>query len=135
MNILRQLLLTAILSAAAGMLVGVPLILHEHAPLPENLLKSAIAGCIIGIIAFLITGIIFRTIRSHPFFAFLSVIIIIAFGTLLGGYLSGVAKFQHFIAIVAGSEFIGIILTMLLYRYTEKLNISLKSVKEKYTAK
>jgi hypothetical protein len=135
MKLITQLLVTAFLSAAAGMIVGLPLILHENASLVENLLKSGIAGCAIGIVAFLTVSVIFRTIHSHPLLAFLSVAIIIAFGTLLGGYLSGVTEILHYIAVISGGEFIGIILTILLYRYTEKLNTSLKSAKEKYRPK
>ncbi len=132
MNSLKHFLITVILSAAAGILVGLPIILYESAPLVENLLKSGVAGCSIGIAAYLIAGFIFRNIRSHTCWAFFSVIIIIASGTLLGGYLSGITKIQHFIAAVAGGEIVGIILTSLLYRYSMKLNDKLKSVKERY---
>ncbi len=48
MNILRQFIMAAILSIAAGMLVGLPLILHENAPVSVNLMKSGIAGLMIG---------------------------------------------------------------------------------------
>jgi hypothetical protein len=131
-NLIKQFVLTALLSAAAGILVGFPLILHENAPLPENLLKSATAGCVTGIAAFLASSLIFRTIRTHTFWSFFSVILIIALGTFLGGYISGIDKIWHFLAVIAGAELIGIFLTILLYRYSDKLNHKLESVKEKY---
>ena len=132
MNTIKQFLLTAFLSAAAGMLVGLPIILNESAPFIENLLKSGIVGCLIGIAAYLATSLIFQIIHSHTFWAFLAVITVIAIGTGLGGYLSGITKIQHFIAVIAGGEVIGIILAYFLYRYSNKLNNKLKAAKEKY---
>ncbi|MBN2040443.1 MAG: hypothetical protein JW864_10395 [Spirochaetes bacterium] len=132
MSILKQFITTALLSAAAGMLVGFPVILNENAPLAENLFKSGLAGCLIGITAFICASLIFRIIRSHPFWTFLAVVIIIAAGTGLAGYLSGITKMRHYIAVIAGAEVIGIVLAFLLFRYSNKLNSRLRDAKKKY---
>jgi hypothetical protein len=125
-------ILTIIISAIVGALVGLPviIILANHVD-TASLIKSGIAGLTIGILSRSMFLSVYKNIRKKPALSFFIVFTIIFIGTFSFSYLFGIRNIYYIILMVTFAELIGLAITFFYFRYLIKLNKKLESIQKK----
>ncbi len=129
---IKEIIITTFLSGIFGGMVALPVILIFQADIYRYLPLSAGIGILIGILARIVTIFFFYNIQKHPFPAFLSTALVIAFGTITGSILLGMAQILYIASMVCMAEIIGMTVSFIVYKYYLRLNQKLQETKKKF---
>ncbi len=130
-EILRTLLISILIGAIIGTLVGSSAVLLMRASLYPYSLYGGIAGVCIGLFASAASVIFMVYAGKLPLPAFLTVCLIIAAGTVLGSWLSGLRIISIYLWLLIISEIIGLSIMIFWYRTYIKLNKRLREFQQK----
>ncbi|MBN1648303.1 MAG: hypothetical protein JW874_09735 [Spirochaetales bacterium] len=124
---IREFAVISLLSFLVGCAVAFPFILINGALLVTEILKAGITGLSIGIVSRFVFALVFRFIHSNPFWAFFALFFVIGPGTLAGAWFLELRDPLQLGIIIFVSEAVGISLSIFLYRYSNRLNNSLRT--------
>ena len=131
---LKDYCLTLLISGAAGALVALPFSLWYATPLPADLLSGALAGVLIGLVSRTGFVLVLRHLHSRPFWAFVFIILAVGGGTLTGGLVFGLSDALPLALLVGLAETVGLVITLIKYRYSLVLNDRLRDLQRKIQA-
>ena len=132
MGKLGEISLIVFVSAVVGTIVALPVILLTEEAIFVPMIKAALAGITIGLIARYTTNYIFYNINNHPVYTFASIFIIILIGTTGAAILFDTQNVLFITWMVIFAEIIGMSVSVILYRYISRLNYCLGKTQEKF---
>lgn len=132
MGRLREISLVILVSAIVGAIVAFPFILLTEEVIIVPIIRAALAGITIGLIARYTSTYVFFNINNHPVYTFTSIFIIILIGTTGAAILFNTQNVVFIAWMVVLAEIIGISVSIVFYRYISKLNNCLEKTREKF---
>lgn len=132
MNKQKEILLIVIVSAIIGAIVALPIILLTEESIGTPIIRAALAGVVIGLLARYTATYLFYNINNHPFYTFVSIFIVILTGTAGFAVLFNTKNLIFIIWMVVLAEIAGMTASFIIYRYISKLNFFLEKTQKKY---
>lgn len=122
MKELKNIILIALISAAAGTAVSIPVSFIDGSSLSQGMLRGAAAGAVIGFAARFAFTALYLKLRHTPLPAYAAMTGTVAAGTLLACLLTGITIMPAGLTAIGVSVAVGLLLTRLIFSYSKKLN-------------
>ena len=124
-----------LISALAGGIVSLPMSFSTSGDPLTGFLAGTAAGAVIGLCARFAFTIVYIRLRNRRLPAFAAMAGTVAAGTALDCLITGVAFIPAGLVLIAASIVVALILTALIFSYSQKLNRKLLLKKEKLSKK
>ena len=123
----------AFISAFAGAIVSLPVILLRKESVLPALAESAVVGTCIGMIIWLVFYLFYQILKHSRIFSFTVVTLFIGIGTVSGAYILGLRNINHYLIITSLAEVTGLSIAAFGFRNYMKFNDRLKTLQKEYS--